>query len=233
MAKRLSKKQQQQRQQMILLGGGAVVALVIVAVLIFTMLPSGAELPSGVKTKYQGLQQSTTAQGYPQLGDPDAPILVQEFSSFTCPFCKDLHEDIISPDLMPFIEAGQVRWVFAPVDLGRDDEAEMVRAAVCASEQGKFFELHDVLFHWQGRVSFSQSRVESAADELGLNVDEFNRCYNSNRGDRVAQLAVQDMQDRGLRISPPTVLLNRNPVDPFRELIAGVNALVAGTTTEE
>lgn len=235
MAKHLSKKQKQQRQQLILVGGGIVAAAVIMAVIIFTMLPSGAELPDGVKTKYEGLQQSSTTQGYPQLGDPDAPILVQEFSSFTCPYCKELHEDTISPDLLPLIKQGHVRLVFAPINLGHDeDEPNMIRAAMCASDQEKFFEMHDVLFHWQGTVGFSEDRVEAAADELGLDVDGFMSCYNSNRYDGISREAGQDMRDRNLNISTPTVLVNRDQVDPFNEMMRTVTALIAeANTTEE
>lgn len=234
MSKRLSKKQRQQRQQLFMIGGGVALAIAIAAGIIITMAPSGAELPDGIETKYEGLQQSTTAQGYPQLGDPDAPILVQEFSSFTCPFCKDLHEETISPELLPQIEAGHVRLVFAPINLNHDeDEPNMIRATMCAGDQEKFFEMHDVIFHWQGLVSFSSSRVESAADELGLDVDSFMDCYNSNRHDRISQTASQDMIDRGLRISTPTVLVNRNQVDPFNEMMLTVESLISELDSTE
>lgn len=234
MAKRLSKKQRQQRQQLMFVGGGMVAAAVIMGIIIVTMLPSGAELPDGVKTKYAGLQQSSTAQGYPQLGDPEAPILVQEFSSFTCPYCKELHEDTISPDLLPLIEQGHVRLVFAPIDLGHnEDEPEMIRAAMCALEQEKFFEVHDVLFHWQGNVAFNEDRIEAAANELGLDVNDFMSCYNSNRYAGVPRDAAQDMRDRGLNISTPTVFVDRDRVDPFNEMIRTVNALIAEANTSE
>lgn len=233
MVKRMSKKQRQQRQQLIFVAVGVVAALIVaVAIILITSPSGGAELPDDINTKYQGLQQSTSAQGYPQLGDPDAPILVQEFSSFVCPYCKQLHEDVISPDLLPLIESGQVRLIFSPIDLGHDaDEPAMIRAAMCGLEQGKFFEMHDTMFHWQGLVSFSQERVEDAADELGLDVDDFMSCYNSNRYDQISRTAVQDMQDRGLRISTPTVLVNRIQVDPFAEMLSTINTLIIETAT--
>ncbi len=232
MAKRLTKKQKQQ-QQLIFLGAGILAALLVVAFIVYQMIPSGAELPDGVMTKYEGLQQSTTAQGYAQLGNPDAPILVQEFSSFTCPFCKELHEDIISPELLPLIKDGQVRLVFAPINLNHDEkEPNMIRAAMCALEQEKFFEMHDVLFHWQGRVSFSDGRIEDAASELGLDTDSFMNCYNSNRADRIAQAAIQDLRDRGLNISTPTVFVNRIQVDPFAEMMLTINSLLESATEE-
>lgn len=218
-------KAKKQQQQIYLIVGGAVVALIVFGAIVLMTRPAGAELPDGVETKYEGLQQSETAEGYPMLGNPDAPILVQDFSSFTCPFCKEWHEDI-DEELLPYIADGQVRLVAVPFDRQGQDETDMVRAAICAMEQDKFFEMTAVLYHWQGLVSYSDDRVESAADELGMDVDTFSDCINSNSPNGLIAYARNDFQARGLT-GTPTVFVNFEEVAPSQVVSRVENLLIA------
>jgi protein-disulfide isomerase len=173
---------------------------------------SYAELPDGVETKYDGLQQTQTAQGYPMLGNPDAPVLVKAFSSYTCPACRTWHETIVER-VLPFVENGEVRFVAVPFDRQSEDETAIVRASLCAMEQGMYFEMSSVLYHWQGLVSYSNDRAESAAAELGMDVDEFTDCLNSNRVNGLIAQARQDFIDRGFT-EAPMVAVNGFTVEP-------------------
>ena len=228
MSKRRQKKEQAktQQQRMLLTIGGAVIAMVIAGIIIFTTLPSNVELPDDIDTKYENVEQSKTLDGFPQLGDSDAPIIVREYSSFTCPHCKDLSDDVITAQLLPYIERGQVRLIFVPLDRQAENETNMTRAALCASEQGQFFEMHDVMFHWQGLVSYSNSQAIDAAGELGMDTDQFETCLNSNQTDNLIRQARQEFSDQGLT-GTPSVFVNREQVDPFSGIIAQVNELLA------
>lgn len=235
MSKKHSHKSTQklQQQRMLLALGGGVVAMAIVGLIFLLTSPSGAELPDGVKDRYEGIDQSTTIDGFPQLGNPNAPILVREYSSFTCPHCKDLSEEVIVPDLLPYIRNGQVRLVFVPLDRQTDRETDMNRAAFCASEQGKFFEMADVIFHWLGLVSYDNDRAIEAAGELGMDKGDFEDCINSNRTDPLIQRARQAFTDAGLT-GTPSVFLNRDRVsDPFNSLITRIDELLAAEEESE
>jgi protein-disulfide isomerase len=225
-----AKAKQQQQQRILLIVGGAVAAVVIVAAIVLLTSPAGAELPDGVETKYEGLQQTQTAEGYPMLGDPDAPILVQDFSSYTCPACKTWHETI-DEDVIPFVADGDVRFVAVPFDRQGEDETAMVRASLCAMEQDMYFEMSAVLYHWQGLVGYSNDRAESAADELGMDVDEFTDCINSNRANGLIAQARQDFVDRGFT-GTPTVLVNRDEVAPSR-VVAEIESLLTALEAQD
>lgn len=223
-----AKAKQLQQQRMLIVIGGAVAAVVVIGAIVLFSLPAGAELPDGIEDKYAGIEQSVSAEGYPMLGDPDAPVLVQEFSSYTCPHCKDLHEDVMSDELLPFIRDGQVRLISVPFDRRGQDETDMVRAAFCAMEQGMFFEMNSVLYHWRGSVSFSKDRVESAASELGMDEGELLDCMNSNVTNRLIEQARTDFTDRGLT-GTPTVFVNRRQTNTALIINAVEDALLTAS----
>lgn len=82
-------------------------------------------------------------------GDPDAPVVIVEYSDFQCPFCRRWYTDVL-PELEGRIGA-EVALAFAHFPLSQihpNAEAAHV-AAECAGEQGKFWEMHDLLFDRQ------------------------------------------------------------------------------------
>ncbi|PIB23102.1 thiol-disulfide oxidoreductase [Amylibacter kogurei] len=81
------------------------------------------------------------------LGDPDAPITIVEYASFTCPHCRTFHENVY-PDLKKnFIDTGKVKFVFREVYFDRLGLwAGML--ARCGGED-KYFGLADMIFKTQ------------------------------------------------------------------------------------
>lgn len=82
-------------------------------------------------------------------GDPDAPVVIVEYSDFQCPFCRRWYTDVL-PELEGRIGA-EIALAFAHFPLSQihpNAEAAHV-AAECAGEQGKFWEMHDLLFDRQ------------------------------------------------------------------------------------
>ena len=78
---------------------GGIIAVALVAVIVFIVLivnaPAEAPIPDGALTRYDGIQQTRTQpEGYPRLGDPNAPVQVAEYSSFDCPHCRDFHDAV-------------------------------------------------------------------------------------------------------------------------------------------
>jgi protein-disulfide isomerase len=138
------------------------------------------------------------------MGDPNAPILIEEFSDFQCPFCERFHEQTEPLLRQYYIETGQVRfvyrsmgnWVSRNIGGGRTESQDSALAAYCAGEQNKFWEMHAYLF---GNVlgedvgSFTDKRITGIAEKIdGLDMAQFQSCYDSGKyEDRVQQ----DMAD--------------------------------------
>ncbi|HEX5634341.1 MAG TPA: thioredoxin domain-containing protein [Gemmatimonadales bacterium] len=84
-------------------------------------------------------------------GAATAPIVVYEMSDFQCPFCRRFAVQTFPELERDYIATGKVRWVFINLPLTQlhDNAAPAAELAMCAGKQGKFWEVHDLLFRNQ------------------------------------------------------------------------------------
>jgi protein-disulfide isomerase len=149
----------------------------------------------------------------PVSGSEDATVTVVEFSDFLCPYCAKASRYI------KLAESGAhdtVRFVFRHLPLDKSCNRSvrsdvhpgaclLAEGAVCAHEQDKFWEYHDLAFETEGSVS--RSVVMDKAATIGLNLGEFKRCLDSGRGLRVVREDIEAALNAGIK-STPTLLIN-------------------------
>lgn len=83
--------------------------------------------------------------GSPQRGPADAWVTIVEFADFECPFCRD-EAPVLSAVLAAYPADARLVFKYLPLrSIHRYAQAAAV-AAACAAEQGRFWELHDLLF---------------------------------------------------------------------------------------
>ncbi|MGC4115962.1 MAG: vitamin K epoxide reductase family protein [Myxococcales bacterium] len=124
--------------------------------------------------------------GSPWIGAREPLVVVEEFSDYQCPFCSMAHRN-----LRELIEAraDKVRLVHRnypldnacnPVIKTKFHESACLRAkaAVCAGEQGKFWEMNDLLFLGQKKAGLD---VGSLAAKVGLDGAKFAACMDSQK----------------------------------------------------
>jgi protein-disulfide isomerase len=115
------------------------------------------------------------------VGDPDAPISVVNFSSFTCPFCENFSKTV-EPDLIKnYVDTGEVFYRY--MNLAGSDEASQNagKAAYCAAEQNRFFEYRSYLYsaaHEQN--GFTIDNLIRMANTAGLDRESFEICLVEN-----------------------------------------------------
>lgn len=203
MAKRKSPKQRkkereqekQRGQQVYIIG--AVIGVVVLIAIIFalTSLPTEAPIPEDISQRYSNFMSSSTDEGYALLGNPDAPVTVREYSSFSCPGCLSFHQSVF-PRLLDEIERGEINFVYVPLQTGSISNPEgAAKTAICAGEQGQFWEMHDILFSWHetfGNSAFQDGRIRTGIEELGLDRSQFNSCFNSNSTNTILTSAIQE-----------------------------------------
>ena len=86
------------------------------------------------------------------MGPPNAPIWVVEVSDFQCPYCKTWHDSTYKPIVDEYVTTGKVRFAYLNFPLNIHPNAKpAAEAAMCASAQGKFWEMHDAIFATQPR----------------------------------------------------------------------------------
>lgn len=181
-ARQRRQRQRRQNRWTILLLATVIVAIVAVAMIVVSNQPVEAHIPPDLSMRYEDLSQSFSVEGYPQLGDLNAPVTLTEYASFACPGCEALHSDSFDA-ILDRVRIGQVLFTYIPMQTGSIPNAQgAARSALCAGRQNMFWEMHDVLFDWQtryGNTAYSQNRLLAGADGLGLNTTTLTNCFNT------------------------------------------------------
>lgn len=113
--------------------------------------------------------------GHPMRGAPMGQVTIVEFSDFECPYCGRAHP-ILQQVMREF--DGQVRVVFFNYPLPAHSHAmPAARAAVAAGNQGKFWEMHDMLFEHQ--TALGDEDIDGYARQLGLDLERFHADLSS------------------------------------------------------
>ncbi len=182
-ARQRRQRQRRQSRSTLIIAAMVVVAVVAIAVFVVANQPVEAHIPADLSSAYDGITRSYSREGYPQLGDIEAPVTLEEYASFACPGCQQFHEDSLEA-VLERVRAGQVLFTYVPMQTGSVPNAQGAsRAALCAGQQGMFWEMHDLLFDWQtryGNTAFSQSRLLAGVEGLGMRESLFTGCFNSS-----------------------------------------------------
>jgi protein-disulfide isomerase len=144
-----------------------------------------------------------STEGLPMRGSPMAQVTIVEFSDFECPHCGRSHP-IINQILRE--HEGQVRVFFRHYPLSSHPRAmPAARAAVAAGEQGRFWEMADLLFSHQRRLE--DEDLERYAAELGLHLERFRAAMRSPE----TQARIERDREEGRRLgvdATPTFFVN-------------------------
>ena len=159
------------------------------------------------------------------MGDPNAPIKIEEFSDFQCPYCARFHDETEWQIANSYVADGTVYFIYRSYGnfIGPESKAA-AEAAYCAGDQGKFWEYHDILFANQTGENvgaFTDKRLSAFAEALSLDMDAFNSCYNGGKyADRVDQDKV-DGTAAGVTGTPAFLLTYTVNGEEKRRFIAG------------
>jgi protein-disulfide isomerase len=215
--KQIRELERKRKQQLYILIGIVVVAIVGLGIVIVSTqrLTATTQAITGVAESgtYAGIEMSEDENGSPVIGSADAPLTIADYSSFSCGHCLGFHNDQFKK-LLDYVRDGTVRFVYVPVAFDQYAASASV-AAYCAGEQGKFWEMHDILFTLFSQYSvngYTRARFDEAARALALDSQAFGACLVSpEASDAVAastellrQLAVDNPDVTGT----PTVVFN-------------------------
>ena len=146
-----------------------------------------------------------SADDDPVKGDEDAPVTIIEFSDFQCPFCQRFFEQTLPQIKTNYIDTGKVNIVYRdfPLDSLHPQARPAAIAAECADEQGKFWEMHDLLFEKQQEWSGVGSTLfKQYAKDLGLDSSKFDSCLDSRKYEDEVQSDLDDGVNAGVQGTP-------------------------------
>jgi protein-disulfide isomerase len=203
---------------------GGLVLLVAFVVLLPTLAPVG-DITTPAAFDYPSPDDHA-------LGDPDAPVVIEEFSDFQCPFCRRFHDETFTQIVEEYVRSGKVYFVYRHLPIvDRNDPAQESHAAatasICAGRQNRFWDYHDVLFANQNGENigdYTERRLQAMAETIGLDMQAFDACYGSQ--DARAAVAADGLlgTESGLSSTPSFLIngkafLGAQPFDAFRQAI--------------
>ncbi|HET9590731.1 MAG TPA: thioredoxin domain-containing protein [Anaerolineales bacterium] len=185
-------RQQEMRRRLLTIGLISIGAALLVFAIVWPQLRPVAEVVAVDPGTHPNANDNT-------MGDPNAPIRIEEFSDFQCPFCERFHQETEPLLRQYYIDTGQVQfvyrsmgnWVSQNIGGARTESRDAAAAAYCAGDQGKFWDMHAHLFAnvlGEDAGSFTDRRIKAIAETAGLDMEQFNSCYDSGKYlDRVQQ----------------------------------------------
>jgi protein-disulfide isomerase len=159
---------------------------------------------SGPKGPEEPPRVAVATAGHATHGPADAPVTIVEFADFECPFCGGLFSTLKTIELA---YPGKVRFVYRhfPLTKIHPYAQKAAEAAVCAGEQGRFWEMHDSLFRSQRDLGVES--LKRRAKELGVDAAAFDVCLDSGRTAARIKEDVSDAAKAGVR-GTPTLFIN-------------------------
>lgn len=144
------------------------------------------------------------------LGNPNAPVRIDVWDDFQCPFCRKFAENQGKVLRQSYIPNGQVQLVYHPFPSLGPESVLAAQAAECAATQGRFWDYHDKLFAEQREENsgwFNLNHLDHWAADLGLDVSSFAHCLD--QGDQADQVLASLEQGKLQGVSwTPTVYVN-------------------------
>ena len=114
------------------------------------------------------------------MGRADAPLTMVEFTDLQCPFCQSFHNTAFEDLKKNYIDAGKVRFISRDYPLPFHENAmRAAEAGRCAGEQGKFWELRDVMIANADKLQ--QDKILDYAKALKLDAKTFQTCLGSGK----------------------------------------------------
>ena len=151
-------------------------------------------------------------EGTPVRGNVDAPVTVVEFGDFQCPFCArslSTLEDILA------VYEGKVRLFYKHLPLPFHTEARLAaEAAEAANQQGKFWEMHDLLY--SDPRAIDRERILGFAREIGLDLDKFQADWAGAQTRSVVDGDLAEAEKIGVN-GTPTFFVNGRRLPNYRK----------------
>lgn len=146
------------------------------------------------------------------IGNPNADIVMVEFSDTECPFCKRFHETLHQV-IDNYGKDGKVSWVYRhfPIDQLHEKARKEAEATECAYELGgadAFWSYIDSIYaKTPSNDGLDVAELPKTAQEIGLDVAAFNTCLASGKHAEKVEADYQDAAAAGGRGTPYTILV--------------------------
>jgi protein-disulfide isomerase len=172
--------------------------------------------------------QMLTVKGNAQyvLGKSDAPLTLVAYTDYQCPFCGRFETGTFPELKKNYIDTGKLRYILRDMPLDFHPFAlKAAQSAHCAGDQGKFWEMKELLFKNQTKLDVDA--LAGYAKELSLDGDIFKSCMAE--GKHLKEIGDEAKYAQSLGISgTPTFVLGKAEGDAVKgQVIIGAQPLAS------
>ncbi len=153
---------------------------------------------------------NVSLDSFPSEGDPHAPITMVEYADFQCPACGVFANYTAARLVQPYIQSGKIHFIFHEFPLTQHMNAvPAAEAGRCAAYQGKFWDMHKLLFANQtdwAEVPKPLTVFDTYANDIGLDTATFDQCFNGEKYKAAILAAQQDAMNAHIDATPTFVI---------------------------
>lgn len=144
------------------------------------------------------------------IGPADAPITIIEYTDFECPFCQRFHSTMkeIREEY-----STDVKWVIRhfPLSSIHPDAESLAHVTQCAADQGKFWEVADLVFEDQRlNIKYTEDRLMVYSNKANLSLHAFEECVEVQRHADHIQEDMTDGANAGANGTPYSIMIDPN-----------------------
>lgn len=178
---RREKRQKAKRKKQMQSIGMMIIGLLIIVAGIVIISVSKPRVSKAPEETYLNVNRNA-------IGNPDAPVVIEEFFSVSCSHCQAFALESFPRMLEEYINSGIVYYISRPLSFGGPSDPVGIasQAAYCAADQDKYFEMHDIIFANFSPYGYQAPQLESMADSIGLDLNQYNACMSN--GDHIASV---------------------------------------------
>lgn len=159
----------------------------------------------------------------PLRGDAQAPLIVYVFTDYLCPQCRTLARETLVEVDRRYVGGGQVALSLVDLPMPAHGYPAFAahEAAHCASEQGRYWEMHDALFEHQtdlasvdvGQELRARSLVVEIGGRIGLETEPLESCLEAGRYRTLVSAMEQTAIESGVEVAPTLILQSEAGTD--------------------
>jgi protein-disulfide isomerase len=155
-----------------------------------------------------------TIDGSPVMGKADAPVTMVEFTDYQCPFCRRYSNGTFPQIIKDYVKTGKVRYVVRqfPLKAIHPKAVKASEASLCAGDQGKYWEMHDMIF--KKTKAFNQEEWVRHAEALSLDMSSFKDCLKNGKNAEKVNRDLKEGMALGMRGTPGFFFGRTDPNNP-------------------
>ncbi|MGH9933771.1 MAG: DsbA family protein [Nitrososphaerales archaeon] len=149
--------------------------------------------------------------GFPSLGAPDASVTIVEYGDYQCKDCQRFAAQTKPLIIENYVNNGKAKLIFKDFIVYGSDSVSGALATHCAGDQGKFWEMHDLIYQKQNGIDsdwLSIDNIRKFASEIQLDMQKFNSCFDGKKYVKKIAEGLNEGKAIGVNETPTFIIID-------------------------